>query len=86
MQKALNWNQPTVNRWVDQSTRFMRSIDPKSQRATIVRRPKDDGATSGLARGGDSVAQAVNDAATSGLDAPAADKGEGVQSELPIES
>lgn len=81
VQKALNWSQPTVNRWVDQSTRFMRSIDPRSQRATIVRRPKEVGATSGLDGGA-----TVNGGATLGVGTPAADKGEGVQGELPIDS
>ena len=86
VQRALNWSQPTVNRWVDQSSRFMRSIDPRSQRATIVRRPKDDGATSGLDGGGASASPAKDDGATSGVGTPAANKGEGVQDELPIDS
>ena len=85
VQQALHWSQPTVNRWVDQSSRFMRSIDPRSQRATIVRRPKEVGATSGFGGGGAS-AVAKNDGATSGLSDPAASKGEGVQRELPIDS
>lgn len=41
----LGWSPPTVNRWVDQSKRFMRVSDGGSARATIVRRPPDVAAT-----------------------------------------
>lgn len=46
---ALNWSAPTVNRWVDQSSRFMRISGGGATRATIVRRPQpeNDAATSG---------------------------------------
>lgn len=80
VQHALGWSQPTVNRWLDQSRRFMRSIDKDTGRATVVRMPADDAATSGLAGGGASPV----DAATSSLRPDGADKGEGAQGELPI--
>lgn len=40
VQAALGWSQPTVNRWLDQSGRFMRSIDAGTGRASVVRRPE----------------------------------------------
>jgi hypothetical protein len=83
-QKALNWSLPTMRRWLDQSKRFMRAIDPRNGRALVVRRPKDDGATSDLSGEGPSSRQTANDAATSGLSDSAANKGEGAQGELPI--
>lgn len=48
IQKAVGWSQPTVNRWLDQSKRFVRSIDGRTGRATVVRAAVDDAATSGL--------------------------------------
>lgn len=48
VQTALGWSQPTVNRWLDQSKRFMCAIDPTSGKACVVRRTQDDAATSGL--------------------------------------
>ena len=83
-QRALNWSLPTMRRWLEQSTRFMRGIDPRNGRALVVRRPKEDGATSGLVGDGHFSSQPVNDAATSGLSDTAANKGEGAQGELPI--
>lgn len=44
----LGWSPPTVNRWVDQSRRFMRVSGGGSARATIVRRPQDVAATAPL--------------------------------------
>lgn len=46
---ALGWSAPTVNRWVDQSDRFMRISGGGAAKATIVRRerPVNDAATSG---------------------------------------
>lgn len=48
VQAALGWSQPTVNRWLDQSKRFVRSIDERTGRATVVRVAMGDAATSGL--------------------------------------
>lgn len=47
----LGWSAPTVNRWVDQSRRFMRVSGGGSARATIVRRPADVAATAPLSEG-----------------------------------
>ena len=65
---ALNWSAPTVNRWVDQSTRFMRISGGGATKATIVRRPVD----------------ATNDAATSSPSGSGAGQEEGGQDALPI--
>lgn len=65
VQAALGWSQPTVNQWLDQSRRFMRSIDKATTRASVVRRPAE--------------AATENDAVTSGLDAGAASQEEVVQ-------
>ena len=65
---ALNWSAPTVNRWVDQSSRFMRVSGGGATRATIVRRPH----------------QGKNDAATSGFEGSAAGQEEGGQDALPL--
>lgn len=48
VQAALHWSQPTVNRWLDESKRFMRSIDSETTRAIVVRVLANDAATSGL--------------------------------------
>ena len=69
VRKAMGWSDPTVKRWVDDSDRFERCIDPRTGRASIRRKPA--GAASDVG-------------ATSGLDPSDADKGEGAQGELPI--
>lgn len=51
VQVAMGWSQPTVNRWLDLSKRFMRSIDATSGRATVVRMPANDAATDALGMG-----------------------------------
>lgn len=71
VRKAMNWSDPTVKRWVDDSDRFERCIDPMTGRASIRRKPVAAGTPK-------------DDGATSGLDPSAADRGEGVQRELPI--
>lgn len=65
---ALNWSVPTVNRWVDQSSRFMRVSGGGATKATIRRRPL----------------QGTNDAATSDLEGSGASQEEGGQDALPL--
>lgn len=67
VREAMHWSDPTIKRWVDESARYERCIDPRSGKAAIRRVSMDVGTTSGLGT-------------------PVADKGEGVQGELPIVS
>lgn len=66
---ALKWSLPTVNRWLDQSNRFMRVSGGGKTKARIVRRPQDT---------------AGNDAATSGPSGDGGTQVEGGQDELPL--
>ncbi len=59
---ALNWSAPTVNRWVDQSTRFMRISGGGATKATIVRRPANDAAISGSSGSGSAQEEGGQDA------------------------
>lgn len=79
---ALNWSAPTVNRWVDQSNRFMRISGGGATKATIVRRPVDDAATSGPSGG--AADATANVSATSGLSGTGAEHEGGGQDALPI--
>ena len=79
---ALNWSAPTVNRWVDQSNRFMRISGGGATKATIVRKPADDAATSGPSGG--AAGSPTNVSATSGLSGSGAEQGEGGQDALPL--
>jgi RecA-family ATPase len=43
LQAELRWSQPTVARWLGESRRFRRSIDPATSRACVVRADGDGG-------------------------------------------
>lgn len=74
-QAALHWSQPTVKRWLDESKRFGRGLDPATGRATVTRRAQAPSAAP------------AKDAATSGLcPGAAADMREGVQDVLHLEA
>lgn len=47
LRKSLGWSLPTVRRWLDESTRFEQTLDPKTGKALIVRAAVNDAATSG---------------------------------------
>lgn len=79
---ALNWSAPTVNRWVDQSNRFMRISGGGATKATIVCRPANDAATSGSSGG--VTDSTTNVSATSGLSGSGAEQEEGGQDALPL--
>ena len=81
---ALNWSAPTVNRWVDQSTRFMRISGGGATKATIVRRPANDAATSAASGAPASSGTTSNDAATSGPSGSGSAQDEGGQDALPL--
>ena len=56
LERTLRWSRPTLNRWLDQSKRFMRESGAGSSRARVVRRPEggdaDSGGTGGGSEGG----------------------------------
>ena len=47
MRRSLGWSLPDVRRWLDESTRFEQTLDPKTGKALIVRAAVNDAATSG---------------------------------------
>lgn len=77
VQKELKWSQPTVNRWLDQSERYMRSLDPDTGRATVVPVEREGGGC-GAGCGGDGGCGAGGGAGLAG-----SGDGEEAQGELP---
>lgn len=47
VRKSLGWSLPTVRRWLEDSTRFEQTLDPKTGKALIVRATVNDASTSG---------------------------------------
>lgn len=39
VRREIGWSEPTVNRWLEESSRFVRCIDPATGRAAISRKP-----------------------------------------------
>ena len=59
VRKSLGWSLPTVRRWLEESSRFEQTLDPKTGKALIVRSVVNDAATSGSsAEGADSGEEA----------------------------
>lgn len=47
LRKSLGWSFPTVCRWLEESSRFEQTLDPKTDKALVVRVAVNDAATSG---------------------------------------
>lgn len=47
LRRSLGWSLPTVRRWLEESSRFEQTLDPKTGKALIVRAAVNDAATSG---------------------------------------